>query len=217
METWDELKWWDSGEWQVIEERLDDLDRRGITYNPQRQSLFRALELTPFQQCKAVICGQDPYPEARYATGVAFSIPKLLRKYPPTLEMIYQELLSDLKITRKTGSLENWCSQGVLLWNAIPSCLNGHSLSHDWTEYQYLTQEIVQRLAERGIVFALLGGVARRYAQYITPDTNAIIETGHPSPRGNRTAKHPFTGSRLFSTINAKLVELGHEPIDWSA
>ncbi len=214
---WGDLKWWNSGECQVIEERLDDLDKRGIAYNPARECLYAALNCTPYSGVKVLIVGQDPYPQSKYATGIAFSIPKLLRKFPPTLEMLYQELFNDLKITRKTGSLEGWCNQGVLLWNAIPSCLAGHSLSHDWTEYQYLTQEIVERLAERGIVFAFLGGVARRYAQYVAPTTNAIIETGHPSPRGNRAAKHPFTGSRLFSTINGKLVELGYEPIDWSA
>lgn len=214
--TWDELKWWDSGECQVIEERLDELDARGVAYNPNRADLYAALHCTPYSSVRCAIIGQDPYPQSKYACGIAFSIPKLLRKLPPTLEMIYQELFNDLKIERKNGSLEGWCKQGVLLWNAIPSCLAGMSMSHDWNEYQYLTQEIVTKLAERGIVFAFLGSVARRYATYVT-GPNLVIETGHPSPRGNQFARHPFTGSRLFSTINGKLTELGYEPVDWSA
>lgn len=213
--NWSDLKWWQSGEWQVVEERLDDLDRAGIIYNPERKSLFRALELTPFQRCKVLICGQDPYPEAKFATGVAFSIPQSLRKYPPTLKIIYDELLEDLHFERKNGSLESLCSQGVLLWNAIPSCLTGHSMSHDWTEYEFLSSEIVKELAKKGIVFAFLGGVARRYAKYVTPENNMVIETSHPSPRANRVARHPFSGSRLFSTINGYLTELGHSPVDW--
>jgi uracil-DNA glycosylase len=214
--TWDQLKWWDCGERQVIEERLDALEARGLPYNPNRSDLYAALQCCPYDETRVAIIGQDPYPQPKFCTGIAFSIPASLRKYPPTLELIYQELFNDLKIKRKNGSLENWCKQGVLLWNAIPSCLSGQPLSHDWTEYQYLTQEIVGRLAERGIVFAFLGGVARRYAYLVSSQTNAIIETGHPSPRANRVAKHPFNGSRLFSTINAKLTELGYEKIDWS-
>jgi uracil-DNA glycosylase len=212
--SWTQLKFWNSGEYQVIEERLDDLDKAGLLYNPERKLLFHSLSLVPIQKVKVLIVGQDPYPERKFATGVAFSIDKSLRKFPPTLKIILDELNEDLHIVRKNGSLEDWCKQGVLLWNAVPSCLAGRSLSHDWTEWSYLTQEIVVTLAERGIVFAFLGSVARRYAHYVTSN-NAIIETGHPSPRGNLSARIPFTGSRLFSTINAKLVELGHEAINW--
>jgi uracil-DNA glycosylase len=213
IKTWEELKWWTSGECQVIEERLNDLDKAGIVYCPARESLCRSLELTPLEETKVCIIGQDPYPEAKFATGIAFSIPSGYRKFPPTLNLIYQELLNDLKISRKSGSLEDWCKQSILLWNAIPSCLVGKSLSHDWDEYSYLTREIVQTLAEKGIVFAFLGSVARRYAPLVG-EGNVVIETGHPSPRGNMS-RTPFTGSRIFSRINAGLVELGYETIHW--
>jgi uracil-DNA glycosylase len=213
INSWKELKWWDSGECQVIEERLDGLDKAGIVYCPARKSLCRALELTSLEDTQVCIVGQDPYPETKFATGIAFDIPSGYRKFPPTLNIIYQELLNDLKVNRNTGSLEDWYKQGILLWNAIPSCLAGKSLSHDWDEYRYLSQEIIQTLAEKGIVFALLGSVARRYAPFIG-DGNVVIETGHPSPRGNMS-RTPFTGSRIFSRINAGLVELGYEPIHW--
>lgn len=216
INTWDEMKWWGSGEWQVCYERLDELDDRFVSYNPERKSLFRALWLTPFDRCRVAIIGQDPYPQKKFTSGVAFSIPKSLRKYPPTLEMIYGELWDDLKIKRKNGCLESWCSQGILLWNAIPTCSTGRSMSHDWPEWSYLTSEIIRSLTEKGVVFAFLGGVARRYASLVQGDNNAIIETGHPSPRGNLSARNPFTGSRLFSTINDKLTNLGLSPIDWS-
>jgi uracil-DNA glycosylase len=216
VKIWEDMKWWNSGECQVIEERLDALDHSGLVYCPQRQSLCRALELTPIERCTVAIIGQDPYPETKYATGIAFSIPSGFRKYPPTLNIIYQELLNDLKVSRKSGSLEAWCKQGVLLWNAIPSCLAGKSLSHDWDEYRYLTQEVIQTLAEKGIVFAFLGGRARAYAPLVG-EGNVVIETGHPSPRGNLSSRTPFSGSRLFSRINAGLVELGYEPISWES
>lgn len=213
FETWDDLTWWNSGERQVVEERLD-----GEVYNPGRDRLYAALKY-PYQDIKVCIMGQDPYPQSRFCTGIAFSIPASFRKYPPTLELIYKELEADLKITRKNGCLVPWCKQGVLLWNAIPTCLAGVSMSHDWNEYEYLTREIVSRLAERGVVFAFLGSVARRYTQYVETDNgkNVVIETGHPSPRGNMSSRNPFTGSRLFSTINSGLCSIGYEPINWGA
>ena len=216
MDNWKELDWFNSGEAQVIEEKLDDLDHSGASYCPDRSKLLAALDATPYESVRVAVVGQDPYPNNKFATGIAFSIPSNLRKYPPTLEFIYKELLSDMHVERKTGDLTAWCKQGVLLWNAIPTCLAWKSLSHEsWTEWTYLTKEIIEKLSDKGVVFALLGRVARSYRKLIKDEGNVVIETSHPSPRGNLNSNNPFTGSRLFSTINAGLVELGYEHIDW--
>lgn len=213
------LNFWQSGEWQVCNERLKDMENAGIQYNPTRKELFRALRLTQPGEVKVCIVGQDPYPDSEFATGLAFSIPELEGKrevYPPTLRAVFNEYCSDLGYSfPSTGNLDGWAAQGVLLWNAIPSCRSGQSLSHDWPEYTLLTREIVQLLARRGIVFALLGAVARRHLGDIDLSNNEVILTSHPSPRGSRFSKTPFEGSRLFSTINDKLNSQGLDPINW--
>ena len=212
--TWDEMKFWDSGEWQVIEEKLDDLDRRNVRYNPARESLFAALDIVEFNNCRVAIFGQDPYPQSKFATGIAFSIPKRIRTFPVTLANIFREYCEDLHYPYpKSGDLTPWCKQGVLLWNVIPSCEEGISLSHDWDEWTFLSKEIIERLSMRGVVMAFLGGVAREYVKYVVPWEADVIQTSHPSPRGK--GKSPFFGSRLFSTINDKLVAQGLDPIDW--
>ena len=215
--TWDDLEYWSSGEWQVIEERLSDLDKAGKLYNPERQNLFASLDATPMEKVKVVVVGQDPYPSGRYSTGIAFSIPKTVTSHPPTLVHLLKEYVDDLHYPYpKNGCLEKWAEQGVLLWNAIPSCDVGKSLSHDWVEWSYLTKELIQTLSVQGnVVFVLLGSVARRYAQWVDTDRNDLIETGHPSPRGNLSSKTPFTGSRIYSRINACLCRRGKDPIDW--
>ena len=212
MNNWDDLRYWDTGEWQVVQEKLET-----AAYNPAQENLFAALDATPFSCVKVVLMGQDPYPDPKYATGLSFSIPTSSPTIPPTLRIILQELEDDLHLPfPKNGNLEKWASQGVLLWNAIPSCETGKSMSHDWTEWSYLTQEVVTSLSAKGnIVFAFLGGVARRYSKYVDTVRNDLIETGHPSPRGNMASKSPFTGSRIFSTINARLSARGFLPIDW--
>jgi uracil-DNA glycosylase len=217
MDNWKELSYWRSGEWQVVEERLSDLKKSGKLYNPERQNLFKALDATPLEKVTVAIVGQDPYPSGRYSTGLAFSIPKDVETHPPTLQTILREYEDDLHYPYpKNGNLEKWTSQGVLLWNAIPSCEVGKSMSHDWDEWALLTKEIITTLStKRSVVFVLLGGVARRYASSVETTYNRLIETGHPSPRGNLTSKVPFSGSRIFSQTNACLCRLGKEPINW--
>jgi uracil-DNA glycosylase len=162
--------------------------------------------------------GQDPYPAHKFATGLAFSIPSKYGRsdFPGTLRQIFSEYQSDLGYPLpRHGDLTRWTEQGVLLWNAIPSCTDGDSLSHDWPEYGSLNREVFRRLSEKGVVFALLGSVARRYANDVDLRNNKIILTSHPSPRGSLNAKMPFRGSRLFSTINGYLNQLGLDPINW--
>lgn len=215
------LDFWQSGEYQVVRENLDDDEKAGFTINPPRKSLFKALSVTPQRMVRVAIIGQDPYPETRFATGLAFSIPESVpaTEFPPTLRCIFDEYESDTGYPRPTsGDLSKWADQGVLLWNAIPSCRAGASLSHDWPgrEWDYLTREIVRRLSSQSIVFAFLGGTARRFVDAVEEDSGSVvIQTSHPSPRGSLNSKTPFRGSRLFTTINDKLCGLGIPPIDW--
>lgn len=222
IKGWD-LDFFNSGEWQVCDERLKDMEKVSARvgtdgFNPGRRSLFRSLLLTPQEKVRVAIIGQDPYPTSIFATGVAFSIPSSYgeSQWPPTLNIFLKEYSRDLGYDLpSSGNLEQWSQQGVLLWNAIPSCRSGSSMSHDWTEWSYLTREIINKLSKRGIVFAFLGQVARRYTECVTLTNNEVLVTSHPSPRGNMNSKNPFTGSRLFSTINDKLVSNGLEKIDW--
>lgn len=240
---WDCLKWWDSGERQAIEERLEERVAKGYSINPTLDKVYRALDLVSFEDCKVAVIGQDPYPEPRYASGVAFSIPTGARGIPPTLGNVFTEYSADLHLDAPNqGNLERWCRQGVLLWNAVPTCEAGRRLDHrDYGEWKVLTSEVVESLADKGIVFAFLGNTARRFAKTIRDTTvstevlkrdtkgyvskgiiiidkersldNTIIELSHPSPRGN--GKNPFLGSRVFTSINASLVSKGYQPIDW--
>lgn len=216
-----ELNYFNSGEWQVVNERLKDLEKvnRPISdgYSPGRACLFQALRATPMAAVKVVVVGQDPYPTRGMATGCAFSIPDDAgTTWPPTLKTFLQEWSTDLRRPLpSSGSLAAWTQRGCLLWNAIPSTRLGESLSHDWGEWEPLTREIITKTSRRGgVVYALLGQVARRYLADIDITRNSVVLTSHPSPRGSHS-KTPFVGSRIFSTINDKLTDLGQEPMDW--
>lgn len=215
---WPELKWWDCGERQAAEEKIDGLEKQGVVCNPKKDLLYRALREVREEDCRVCIVGQDPYPNPAFATGIAFATPRGISEdnFPGTLRLILREYVTDThNLFPSNGDLGRWTSQGVLLWNAIPSVQSGRPLSNDWVEWSCLTSEIIQRLSARGIAFAFLGAVARKFAGEVDEGRNRVVITGHPSVRGNINSKVPFTGSRIFSTINSKLRELKKEPIDW--
>ena len=214
---WD-LNFWNSSDWEKINARLDYLERIGRSISPSRDEMFTSLERTERNQVRVCVVGQDPYPNKAYATGVAFSVPQtvLPKDFPVTLKSIFSEYCSDLSLPYPTmGDLSRWTDQGVLLWNAIPSTTAGESLAHDWREYDNLTLEVLNILDGRGVVFAFLGAVPRRYAGSIRSAGSRVIECSHPSPRGSLSSRNPFRGSRLFSKINYLLREIGQPPIDW--
>jgi len=215
---WGHLKWWESGECQAVLERLNDVRKAGQTHCPKREDLFKALQAVPAEDVRVAIIGQDPYPDPRFASGIAFSVPESieLHKLPPTLKTIFTEYCNDLHYSYPTnGSLLPWCKQGVLLWNAIPSCSAFLSLSHDWPEWSLLTQEVIQTLSRSGqTVFMFLGNTAKRFSGYVEPGEDCLV-LSHPSPRASLRATRPFLGSRCFSTINDLLVNQGLSAIDW--
>jgi uracil-DNA glycosylase len=207
--TWDDLHYWKTGEWQVVEERL----KESKNWNPGMKKLFAAMKRTPFHLVRVMIIGQDPYPNAAQATGVAFEVPDNV-PLPPTLINLFEEYSNDLHYpTPTSGDLKKWTEQGVMLWNAYPSCQTGKPKSHQWPEWEFLTKEIIQLLSARKCVFVALGNVAASFLQSVTSSPTVI--TSHPSPLGARRGSVPFTGSRLFSTINGKLCSIGEQPINW--
>lgn len=222
FKSWDDLSYWRTGEWQVIQERLDDMDKAFTLYNPPRELLFAAFDHTPFPSVKVAIYGQDPYPDRSMACGLAFSIPNGIItpgvSFPPTLDSIFREYCDDIHHPYPVKTdLSNWARQGVLLWNAIPSCKRQKSMSHDWPEWSELTKEVTQKLSDKkDVVFVFMGGVARRYSKYVDTQHNTLIEVSHPIPRANINSNNPFRGSRIFSTINDKLASVhGQSTINW--
>lgn len=224
--NWSDLPYWQSGEYQVIQERLQDYDKAGQDWCPGWDHLFRSLDCTPRGAVRAVVIGQDPYPGRGVADGVAFSVSPVPgsgdeprhegrvvepSRLPPTLRNIFIEYQSDLGFPLpSSGDLSKWCEQGVLLWNTFPSCALGKPGSHHWPEWQPLTQQIVEACDEHVVPFVLLGRSAGGLANHITK--SPCIRTSHPSPLG---AKQGFFGSRIFSRVNQEIEFLNRPKIDW--
>lgn len=184
---------------------------------PPRGQRLRALELTPLDQVKVVILGQDPYHGPGQAHGLAFSVPQGVR-VPPSLVNIYKELESDLGLPRPAhGNLEEWARQGVLLLNNALTVEDGRAGSHQKLGWEAITDAAVAAVAarEEPSVFLLWGSHARNKAMRV-PGLNEgrhlVLTAPHPSPL---SAHSGFLGCRHFSQANAFLEAKGCGAIDW--
>lgn len=184
---------------------------------PPRGTRLRALELTPLDQVKVVILGQDPYHGPGQAHGLSFSVPQGV-KVPPSLVNIYKEIASDLGIPRPDhGNLEHWARQGVLLLNNSLTVEEGRAGSHQKQGWEAITDAAVAAVVQRGepSVFLLWGNHARRKAERVPglmDGRHLVLTAPHPSPL---SAHSGFFGCRHFSQANAFLEAQGRGPIDW--
>jgi uracil-DNA glycosylase len=194
---------------------LDKVHQEYANYHcfPPENQIFRALELTPFDEVKVVVLGQDPYHDDHQANGLAFSVSNKV-KTPPSLKNIYKELYQDLGIVRNSNELDDWAKQGVLLLNATLTVRAHQANSHQHLDWGQYTDFIIQSVSEKHekIVFVLWGSFAQKKVKLIDEKKHFIIQSAHPSPL---SAYRGFFGSQPFSKINAFLRDQQKEIIHW--
>lgn len=189
----------------------------GKTVYPPRGSRLKALELTPLEEVKVVILGQDPYHGPGQAMGLSFSVPEGV-KVPPSLRNIYKELEADLGIEAPAhGDLSKWARQGVLLLNNTLTVEAGQAGSHAGRGWDAVTDACVAAVAAREApsVFILWGSHAQAKAKRIAglrDGPHHVIESPHPSPL---SAHRGFFGSQPFSRSNSFLEANGRRAVDW--
>lgn len=190
-------------------------ERRQFRIFPPGQKIFNAFNLTPFDQVKVVILGQDPYHGAGQAHGLCFSVPEGIPK-PPSLINIFKELTTDLNIpVSASGNLEKWARQGVFMVNAILTVRESQPTSHQNKGWETFTDAAIRNLSEKreNLVFLLWGNYAIAKKSLIDSHKHLILTTVHPSPL---SASRGFFGCKHFSKTNDYLVQTGQVPIDWS-
>jgi uracil-DNA glycosylase len=189
-------------------------ERATATIFPPESAVFNALALTPFDQVRVLVVGQDPYHDDGQAHGLAFSVPQGVRP-PPSLVNIFKELSNDLGLPRPPhGNLERWARQGVLLLNVTLTVRAHAPASHKGKGWEQLTDAIILSVNGKAdpVVFVLWGGHARAKLDLIDQQRHPVIQSAHPSPL---SAKNGFFGSKPFSRINAALRAAGQPEIDW--
>lgn len=181
---------------------------------PPGNLIFSAFDKTPFDKVKVVLLGQDPYHGHGQAHGLAFSVQEGVTP-PPSLRNIFKEIKDDVgKPIPKSGNLERWAVQGVLLLNAILTVRANSPGSHQKKGWEVFTDAVIQALSDRkeGLVFILWGAYAQKKGSIINQQKHQVLTAAHPSPFA---ADKGFFGCRHFSKTNDYLKQIGEKEIDW--
>ncbi len=181
---------------------------------PHPKQIFRAFDVCPFDEVKVVILGQDPYHGDNQANGLCFAVNEGVT-LPPSLQNIFKEIESDLgRPVERSGDLERWARQGVLLLNATLTVRAHTAGSHQGKGWEEFTTAAVQALSDERehLVFMLWGNYAKQKGSIIDRSKHLVLEAAHPSPF---SAHNGFFGSKHFSQANAYLKKHGREEIEW--
>lgn len=196
-----------------LTETLKNEKNSGIVIYPRGSHIFNAFNLTPPENVRVVILGQDPYHGPGQAHGLSFSVPDGIN-LPPSLQNIYKEIKSDLGTpVAQSGNLTRWALQGVFLLNAVLTVRAGQPASHSKIGWTQFTDAVISQISrhKNGVVFMLWGNYARGKKELIDGSKHMILEAPHPSP----LARGAFFGCRHFSMANNYLVKNGTTPIIW--
>ena len=189
-------------------------DRKFYRVFPPKEEIFSALKLTPFNDVKVVIIGQDPYHEYGQAHGLAFSVRKGV-KLPPSLQNIYKEISDEFGYKMSnSGDLSNWAKQGVLLLNSSLTVNEGVAGSHKDYGWHIFTKKVVEECNKNltGVVFMLWGRHAQLVGQDIDRTKHLVLTSAHPSPL---SAYNGFFGNNHFKLANEYLKKQGKTEINW--
>lgn len=187
----------------------------GKTIYPPQADVFNAFKLTPFDQVKVVILGQDPYHGPGQAHGLCFSVQPGIAP-PPSLLNMFKELEQDISGFQRPehGFLQSWAEQGVLLLNTVLTVQQSQAHSHAKIGWERFTDMVIAQLNQHrdGLIFLLWGSHAQKKGAIIDRQRHHVLMAPHPSPL---SAHRGFFGCGHFSQANLLLQQQGQSPINW--
>jgi len=182
---------------------------------PSENQIFSAFDHCSFDDLKVVIIGQDPYHGEGQANGLCFSVNDGIA-HAPSLKNIFKELERDLNLPiSKSGNLDRWADQGVLLLNATLTVRAHEAGSHQKKGWEQFTDAVIAQISAKkeNVIFLLWGGYAKKKGKKIDKTKHTILETGHPSPLSANRGY--WFGNKCFSKTNIMLKSKGLKIINW--
>lgn len=200
---------------QTLRAHLREAKKQNKIIYPTKENILQAFRLTPFEDVKVVILGQDPYHGPNQAHGLAFSVQPGI-KTPPSLVNMYKTLAKEYPdfVIPQHGYLTSWAEQGVLLLNTVLTVENGKAHSHAKWGWEEFTDRIIHELNEQkeNVVFLLWGAHAQKKGQFIDRNKHCVLTAPHPSPL---SAHRGFFDCQHFTKANEYLIQHNKTPINW--
>ena len=181
---------------------------------PSQENVLNAIRLTTLDNAKVLIIGQDPYPSAEHAHGLAFS--SLSAKTPASLKNIFKKLKEDFPDGKyESNTLTEWGKQGVILLNtALTFEGKDAKLLKEHTKlWEPVIKNIFEVLIKRNkpLVVMRWGNYAQKVGECFDNQPNIYpLDTTHPSPF---SARNGFLTCNHFIKCNEIL---GKDSICWN-
>ena len=196
-----------------IKETLLQEKKAGHIFYPKWSDIFNAFNLTPFDNVRVVILGQDPYHGEWEAHGLCFSVQDGVRQ-PPSLKNIFKELQTDLGITPPVNwNLTKRAEQWVFLLNASLTVMKDTPNSHKDIGRHTFTDAVIKTISDKKewVIFLLRWAFAQKKKELIDTSRHTVLEAPHPSPF---SVHKWFFGCKHFSKVNEILQSTWSQPIN---
>jgi uracil-DNA glycosylase len=203
-----------SDEFYQVLETLYNEANEGHRFTPVLKDLFRAFEECPYDQLKVVVVGQDPYPKANAADGIAFSCSK-----NGVMQASLRYIFSDLKETIDPEYVENidlkrWSNQGVLMLNTALTTRIGKIGMHIelWRPFMNYLFDMLNSY-NPGTLYVFMGNKAKAWKDHVNKN-NFKFFTTHPASAAY-TGKRRWDSGDVFNKVNQVLKEYHNTEIVW--
>lgn len=212
------------GDWMKVLDRNETMKIMGwlrsinqSTLCPSIKDIFKAFKLCPYNNCRVVFIGQDPYPQRGVAQGVLFgnSSDTPENKLSPSLQIIKESVINfeiPHNLITFDPTLESWAKQGILMINSALTTEVGKIGIHmmKWRPFMIAFLKHMSMI-NPGIIYVLFGSQAQILEPYISKN-NYVLKIEHPAYFARTNKKMPY---HIWKDINKILYDLYGERIEW--
>jgi uracil-DNA glycosylase len=193
---------------------------------PPKKEVFKAYRVTPFEDVKVVIIGQDPYPNKDEAMGLSFSVKEDI-KTPKSLNIIKKSIIKDIFNENPEISLPNdltyLAKQGFFLLNTVLTVRAKEIASHYNKGWEQFTSETLKVLMEKEqpVLFVGMGKKAQitldtiRNSENIKINENSLfLYCEHPA--ASAYSGKPWNNNNIFVEIDNFYKKYYNLNLDWN-
>ena len=212
------------GDWMKVLDRNETMKIMGwlrsinqSTLCPSIKDVFKAFKLCPYNNCRVVFIGQDPYPQRGVAQGVLFgnSSDTPENKLSSSLQIIKESVINfeiPHNLITFDPTLESWAKQGILMINSALTTEVGKIGVHMMKWRPFMIAFLKQMsMINPGIIYVLFGSQAQILEPYISKN-NYVLKIEHPAYFARTNKKMPY---HIWKDINKTLYDLYGERIEW--
>ena len=212
------------GDWMKVLDRNETMKIMGwlrsinqSTLCPNIKDVFKAFKLCPYNKCRIIFVGQDPYPQRGVAQGVLFgnSSDTPENKLSSSLQIIKESVINfeiPHNLITFDPTLESWAKQGILMINSALTTEVGKIGVHMMKWRPFMIAFLKQMsMINPGIIYVLFGSQAQILEPYISKN-NYVLKIEHPAYFARTNKKMPY---HIWKDINKILYDLYGERIEW--